>query len=52
MGYLDHRIFRGADIYLGVGPISTRVGDEVWLLENSLVLVVMRRAEERDEGSR
>jgi hypothetical protein len=42
-------IYRTTEGYLGVGPTSTKEGDEVWLVEGALVPFIMRPAGETDE---
>jgi hypothetical protein len=42
-----HRMFRTEDNYLGLGPISTKQEDEVWILRGASVPFVLRRAGER-----
>ncbi|KAM7191506.1 hypothetical protein V8F33_008857 [Rhypophila sp. PSN 637] len=45
-----HRIFRTANGFLGMGPLSSEIGDEVWVLEGGKTPFVVRRP--REGGSR
>jgi len=38
-----HRMFRTPNNYLGMGPISSQVGDEIWVLKGSRVPFILRR---------
>lgn len=38
-----HRMFRTRENYLGLGPMSTSEGDEVWILRGASVPFVLRR---------
>ena len=52
--YYDRRmrLFRGVEGYLGLGPTPSAVGDEVWILENSRVPFILRRADDGVDGER
>jgi len=38
-----HRMFRTPNNYLGMGPISSQVGDEIWVLKGSRAPFILRR---------
>jgi len=38
-----HRMFRTPNNYLGMGPVSTQVGDEVWVLKGARTPFILRR---------
>jgi hypothetical protein len=39
---VDKRLYRTFRGHIGLGPASTKIGDEVWLLRSSAVLYIMR----------
>ncbi|KAK4185047.1 hypothetical protein QBC35DRAFT_465906 [Podospora australis] len=41
-----HRMFRTADNYLGLGPVSTEEGDQIWILSGAPVPFVLRQVNE------
>jgi hypothetical protein len=44
---VDKRLYRTSCGHIGLGPTSTKIGDEVWLLRSSAVLHIMRLQTEK-----
>jgi hypothetical protein len=40
-------MFRTANHYLGLGPVSSDIGDELWILRGARMPFVLRRRDDR-----